>query len=165
MAALADALVRSGGLTIDVENDADRIDETGMLYGTLQRGPLGLIKALEETPLRPYTKLLLLVDQFEELFRYSADGSSDEADALVRILLETARHAKETREANPQDDPFPVYIVLTMRTDYLGECNRFPGLPEAINDCQFLTPRMTHNQRRARLPVPPISTTGESNQT
>ena len=81
MAALADALVRSGGLTIDVENDADRIDETGMLYGTLQRGPLGLIEALEETPLRPYTKLLLLVDQFEGAVRYSADGSSDEADA------------------------------------------------------------------------------------
>ncbi len=48
----------------------------------------------------------------------------------------------------------PVYVVLTMRSDYLGDCARFTGLPEALNDSQFLVPRMTRAQLRAAIECP-----------
>ncbi len=38
---------------------------------------------------------------------------------------------------------YPIYVVLTMRSDFLGDCAQFPGLAEAINAGQYLVPRMT----------------------
>ena len=57
------------------------------LYATLRRGPLGLAEVLADTPLPPRTQLLVLVDQFEEIFRYRRHGDRDEADAFVALLL------------------------------------------------------------------------------
>lgn len=41
-----------------------------------------------------------------------------------------------------------------MRSDYLGDCAQFWDLPEAINDGQYLIPRMTREQRRAAITGP-----------
>src|SRR5918999_114803 len=38
----------------------------------LRRGPLGLVEAVREAELPPEAKVLVLVDQFEELFRFPA---------------------------------------------------------------------------------------------
>jgi uncharacterized RDD family membrane protein YckC len=91
------------------------------------------------------------VDQFEELFRYrglrgsargdhSAEG--EDATALVNLLLETLAH----QEA--------VYVVLTMRSDFLGDCSLFHGLPEAISEGQYLVPRLSREERRAAVAGP-----------
>ena len=94
--------------------------------------------------------LLVIVDQFEELFRYrqldglSEDkGRSDEAIAFVNLLL----------EASKQDD-FPIYVVITMRSDFLGDCAQFYGLAEAINIGQYLVPRLTRAERREAIRGP-----------
>ncbi|WP_297358140.1 AAA family ATPase [Thauera sp.] len=101
----------------------------------LRRGPLGLLQLLRDTRLPAHGNLLLVVDQFEELFRFRSAALRDEADAFVDLLL----HSVAQRE-------LPLYLVLTMRSDYIGACARFPGLPEALNDNQFLTPRLTRSQ-------------------
>ena len=113
---------------------------TALLSAVLRRGPLGLLEVLEETPLPAKTRLLLLVDQFEEIFRYHRHGDPSEATAFVDLLLASA--------AAPQ---VPVYVVLTMRSDFLGACALFAGLPEAMNRGQFLTPRPTREQCRATI--------------
>ena len=48
----------------------------------------------------------------------------------------------------------PIYVVLTMRSDFLGDCARFPGLPEAVNEGQYLVPRLTREERRAAITGP-----------
>ena len=48
----------------------------------------------------------------------------------------------------------PVYVVLTMRSDFLGDCAQFPALPEAFNRNQYLVPRMTRAQRRQSIEGP-----------
>ena len=85
----------------------------------LRSGSLGFVNLLREARLREHEKLLLVVDQFEELFRFRATqkGSLDEASAFVKLLLEAARQ----RELS-------IYIVLTMRSDFLGDCAQFQGL-------------------------------------
>jgi formylglycine-generating enzyme required for sulfatase activity len=41
-------------------------------------------------------------------------------------------------------------VVITMRSEFLGECVRYRGLPEIINEGQYLVPRLTgDNVRRA----------------
>ena len=85
--------------------------------------------------------LLLLVDQFEELFRYTAHR--DEKAGFVQLILEAARQTNA-----------PIYVVLTMRSDFLGECPQFRGLPEEINEGQYLVPRMTRENLRDAIEGP-----------
>ena len=35
-----------------------------------------------------------------------------------------------------------------MRSDFIGDCMRYPGLPEAVNEGQYLVPRMTRDGLR-----------------
>ena len=138
MERLAAALLTALGRDKDGQADA-----ASFLHATLRRGPLGLVEALRETPLPGQTNLLLLVDQFEEIFRYRSQGDSDEADAFVALLLATAAQRE-----------MPVYVVITMRSDYMGDCALFGGLPEALNESQFLTPRLSREQRRDAIVGP-----------
>jgi len=39
-----------------------------------------------------------------------------------------------------------MYVVLTMRSDFIGECMEYPGLPDAVNNGQYLVPRMTRDE-------------------
>ena len=91
--------------------------------------------------------LLVVADQFEELFRFGriakSDGAVERAAACVDLLLNASRQ-----------EEIPVYVVLTMRSDYLGDCAHFTGLPEALNDSQFLVPRMTRAQLRDAIECP-----------
>ena len=132
-----DALGRAG------ESGEADADAPSFLLAALRRGPLGLVEALRDRPLPEKTNLLLLVDQFEEIFRFRQQGDSDEADAFVALLVATAAQ----RDA-------PVYVVFTMRSDFLGDCAVFTGLPEAINESQFLTPRLTREQCRLAIEGP-----------
>ena len=115
---------------------------------TLRGGPRGLVEVAADSLLPEPARLVVLVDQFEEIFRFlerggpsqPEDGSSpadrrNAALAFVDMLLAT------TAERN-----LHVYIVLTMRSEYLGECEAFLGLSAAITKSQFLTPRMTREQ-------------------
>jgi len=140
MHGLARALVEQAGVGLQA---ADAEIATGFLDATLRRGPLGVVEALRETPLPANTNLLILVDQFEEIFRFEREGGRDEADAFVSLLLTTARQ----REV-------PVYVVITMRSDFVGDCAIFEGLPEALNESQYLTPRLTREQRQAAIVGP-----------
>lgn len=114
-----------------------------VLHATLLRGPLGLVEVLRETPLPKAANLLVVVDQFEELLRFLPPGNRDEADAFVDLLLATAAQ----REVS-------VYVILIMRSDFLGDCALFRDLPESINQGQFLTPRLSRAQRREAIVEP-----------
>jgi energy-coupling factor transporter ATP-binding protein EcfA2 len=101
-------------------------------------------------------RVLLFVDQFEELFRFAnlrstskldavtAAERRDEATDFVRLLL--------TATKSPQ---VPIHVVVTMRSDFIGDCARFYGLPEVVSRDQFLVPGMTRDQREdvIRKPV------------
>jgi tetratricopeptide (TPR) repeat protein len=122
--------------------------EATIIETTLRRSTLGVVDAVRQARLPEYENVLVVVDQFEELFRFrsmrAADpGTEDDAAAFVKLLLEAARQ----REV-------PLYIVLTMRSDFLGDCSQFQGLPEAVNEGQYLIPRMNRDERRDAITGP-----------
>jgi WD40 repeat protein/energy-coupling factor transporter ATP-binding protein EcfA2 len=84
-------------------------------------------------------RILVVVDQFEEIFRYQRDAETDEKRAraalFVQLLLEATR-----------DPECRISIVLTMRSEFLGDCALFYGLAEQVNRGTFLLPRMTRDQ-------------------
>lgn len=138
--ALAEALLKSSAIQVA----ADHVEEeSAFLQATLRRGPLGLVEALRKSPIADGQNLLLLVDQFEELFTFGKDGDSCEAREFVALLLATA-----------SCPDVPVYVVITMRSDFLGHCTIFSGLPEAMTDSQFLTPRLTRDQQLQAIECP-----------
>jgi energy-coupling factor transporter ATP-binding protein EcfA2 len=112
-----------------------------MLQAQLRRGPFSLHEILANALLPEHSRLLIVVDQFEEIFRYYQQGQEDEAAAFVSLLLASSQHPN-------------VYVVLTMRSDFIGDCALFHGLPEAINQGLFLTPRLNREQLRAAIEEP-----------
>ena len=48
----------------------------------------------------------------------------------------------------------PVYVVVTMRSEFLGRCSEFTGLAEAFNRSQYLVPRLTRDERREAIERP-----------
>ena len=91
----------------------------------------------------PQDHLCVLIDQFEELFRFARTNRA-EAFLFAEVLVGLAK-----------DAPEGLYAILTMRSDYLGDCARFPGLAEMVNRTQYLLPRMNHTDllRAVREPA------------
>ncbi|HUE84601.1 MAG TPA: hypothetical protein VMO26_00840 [Vicinamibacterales bacterium] len=141
---LAAALDAPGVLGGDAElADTNRV----LLEVTLRRSTRGLIEAVRQARLPAGDNLLIIVDQFEELFRFRHSrqiaNSRDEAIAFVKLLLE----ASSQQQA-------PLYVALTMRSDFIGDCMDFPGLPEAVNSGLYLVGRMSREGLRAALTGP-----------
>jgi hypothetical protein len=123
----------------------------------LRRSSLGLVdlvsrarQKLDENGnqlFHDYENLLIVVDQFEELFRFKQlieeENSKEDATGFVRLLLEAVGQEAEK-----------IYVVLTMRSDFFGDCSQFWDLPEAINNGQYLIPRMTRDERREAISGP-----------
>ena len=119
-----------------------------LLEAVLRRSGLGLVDACRQARLAPRENLLVVVDQFEELFRFGGDATADapgfdDNAAFVNLLLEAVRQTE-----------LPIHVVLTMRSDFLGDCARFRDLPEMLNDAQYLIPRLTRDMRRATIEGP-----------
>jgi len=148
-------ILRPGGSPI--ENLARAFIETDLydpedpstlprLLATLNRSRFGLVEAIKQCRLfEPGTNLLVVVDQFEELFRFRQQGvdSEETAAAFVNLLLTASEQAE-----------CPIYVAITMRSDYLGDCSEIPGLAEAVNDGEYLIPRLLRDQKRDAIEKP-----------
>jgi len=141
---LARAIVDTGVLA---HLDLDPAAAEGVVETTLRRSSLGLLETTRLARLAPHENLLIIVDQFEELFRFAdlakQRDAGDEAPAFVKLLLEAA-----------QQTDVPIYVVITMRSDFLGDCDRFRGLPEAISESQYLIPRLTRDELQTVITGP-----------
>ena len=116
---------------------------------TLRLGSQGLIEVAHQNLMAGDENLLVLVDQFEELFRFLREArktgnhqAENDAADFVKLLLESVKD-----EAN-------IYVIITMRSDFLGDCSQFWDLPEAINESQYLVPRLTRTQLREVIEGP-----------
>ena len=131
------------------EAAADRIELR------LLESSFGIRDSLDLLDDKPRRQLVVLVDQFEEIFRFAdlreqhsldplqAAEQRDEATLFVQLLL-----------AATSDPGCPCRIILTMRSDFIGECARFHGLSEAVTASQYLVPALTRDQRAASIRGP-----------
>jgi len=113
----------------------------------LRSSSLGLVDAVAQMNRKTDENILIMVDQFEELFRYKQvntnRNSTNESIAFVKMLLE-AVYQKNV----------PIYIVLTMRSDFIGECAQYQELTRLINDSHYLIPQMTRDDMRKTIEGP-----------
>ncbi len=134
-----------GGADTEAEAAAQRADT---LYGQLRLGGLGLAELVRQSRLPVGTRVLVVVDQFEEIFRFKRLADPEEASAFVKLLLQAAA------------DPLaPVSVVITLRSDTLGACADFRDLPEAVSRGGYLVPRLKRDQRKEAI-VRPVELRG-----
>lgn len=112
------------------------------------------ILELADRHLLPGQQLLVLVDQFEELFRLKTSDDDaadrDEKASFVRLLLNAGgQRAEASGQANPC-----VHVVIAMRSEFLGRASAYRGLPEAIDQGQYLIPRLSREQLRQAIECP-----------
>ncbi len=93
------------------------------------------------TRLQPTARrLLLVVDQFEEVFAQCADEDQR------RLFVETLAAACAPR--NGEGSP-PAVVLLVVRADYYGPCLRFPALAAALDRPVALAPMTDQEVREA----------------
>jgi WD40 repeat protein len=103
----------------------------------------GITSALNKYLIRNDNKVLLIVDQFEELFRYSKLDTAEAKGA------HTAEFVEKLVSAILQPD-VKIFTIITMRSDFIGECAHYQGLTQLINNSNYLVPHMdSENYRQA----------------
>jgi WD40 repeat protein len=142
---LAEALLKNNREYLASDTEEKKIKRT--IFSTLLRSSsLGLVEAIEQTRKDVDVNYLVLVDQFEELFRFKEGhdvNSVNETLAFVNLLMEAVNYPDA-----------PIYVAITMRSDFIGDCAQFPDLTRKINDSHYLIPQLTREQKRVAIEGP-----------
>jgi WD40 repeat protein len=98
------------------------------LYLHNEPSGLAMISGMLLEAAAPEAKVLIFIDQFEELFGPQIINQP-EVDNFVRLI---------TRYYS--GSPTQIYLIIAMRADFMGACTSFYGLPHIINNTQYLVP-------------------------
>ncbi len=131
----------------DTANYEDRKIKRTIISTLMKSSSLGLVEAIQQTRKQTGKNYLILVDQFEELFRFKDDSlnteSANETLSFINLLMEAINYTDE-----------PIYVAITMRSDFIGECAQFAELTRKINDSHYLIPMLTREQKRRAIEGP-----------
>jgi WD40 repeat protein len=124
----------------------DRSIHWAIINSVLRSGSEGLLEISKYLQSDKKENIFFLIDQFEEIFRFRDVLDNDEqndARLFVNLVLTAVDQSK-----------LPVYVALTMRSDFIGECAAFPGLTTLINNSNYLVPHMTREQKKMAIEGP-----------
>ncbi len=125
----------AGTILTQVDPHTPRAEIAAFVTRLKKEGVPAILNVIAPIREKKNSNFFLLVDQFEELFRFSMKQRDiifqTAAIDFVNTLLKLA---------NQNEIPF--YVVLTMRSDFIGDCAQFYGLPGALNKSQYLVPRL-----------------------
>ncbi|NBC83322.1 MAG: hypothetical protein GVY19_08055 [Bacteroidetes bacterium] len=125
-----------------------------IIHALLNRSSRGLIDQLKQSAHLQKYNHLLIIDQFEELFRYNESRApetlKEETEAFIKLIVNTI-----------QATEVPVYIIITIRSDFIGECSAYTEFTKYINDSNFLIPKMKRQDYKEAI-VGPIAVSGAS---
>ncbi len=138
-------LTEALALAVPENNDIESVKKT--IASILASGQDGLTKVIRDLVIKNSEKILILVDQFEELFRYSISGASatSDTDATSFVTL---------LENSVVQQSIEIYSIITMRSDFIGECAHFQGLTQLINSSNYLVPHMNRDNYKSAIEGP-----------
>jgi WD40 repeat protein/energy-coupling factor transporter ATP-binding protein EcfA2 len=138
---LADAI------SVDVSDSGKTKIDRNDIITELQENPEGIISVVKKFLINSNEKVLLVVDQFEELFRYSSLGKKDTSAAPTAKFVDSLVSAVSQSTVD-------VFTIVTMRSDFIGECAHYQGLTRLINNSNYLVPHMGKENYRAAIEGP-----------
>ena len=144
---LAEAILEQDPEYINAE-EADRKVKKTILTTLMKSSSLGLVEAIKQVKKVTNKNYLILIDQFEELFRFKDSETSDASS-----LNETLNFINLLMQGINNEET-PIYVTITMRSDFIGECAQFAELTKKINDSHYLIPQLTRDQKRRAVEGP-----------
>ncbi len=128
-----------------------------IILSVLRSGPHGLAEISRFLQTFRQDNVFFMLDQFEELFRYHdslpANETENETQAYINLILH-AIHQPET----------PIYVAVTMRSDFIAKCAAYPGLTQVVNTSNYLVPQMTREQKKLAIEGPVAVAGGKISQ-
>jgi energy-coupling factor transporter ATP-binding protein EcfA2 len=122
------------------------------VYRAIANGPEARAGVARLAAAAGIDQICIVVDQFEELFRFAEDEGFEEAQRFAELLVQLCgcyeseaswwEAEAEGEAAEPDKNAAEISFILTMRSEFLGNCARYRGLAEAINHTQYLLPNM-----------------------
>jgi WD40 repeat protein/class 3 adenylate cyclase len=128
-------------------SETDRLTETRKLAERLAKGKVSLAQVVErihEKAPEP-RQILLVVDQFEELYTLCSDAKTQHA--FIDELLATA-------EVNKGRRPTLCVILMTMRADFMGQALAYRPFADSLQVGSVLMGPMTREELRAAIEKP-----------
>ena len=123
-------------------SEADRLIESQKLADALKTGDLSLVSALErmlgKNP-KGY-RLLLVIDQFEELYTLNLDFES--RHCFINMLLGAIQQTAS------------VILLITLRADFMGQALSHRPLADALQDGTFILGPMNREELRTAIQEP-----------
>jgi len=140
---LAKALVHNE--LIDFADSEKNSLSENIEYALLTKDSNGLVDSIKSKYQQYPRNYLIFIDQFEEIFRFKDidTHSHEETLAFIKLIANAVYQAE-----------VPIYVALTMRSDFVGDCSQYPYLTKLVNDSQFLIPQMTRNEKREAIMGP-----------
>ncbi len=92
-------------------------------------------------------RILVVVDQFEELFRYSTLSAGGSRGKQAAEFVGKLVNAVSETNSN-------IFTIISMRSDFIGECAHYQGLTQLINNSNYLVPHMDRENYRQAIEGP-----------
>lgn len=143
---LAESIYLDGRHKEDV-NEQELLEGKTVISSILHSSSLGLVDVVKQKAKSENQNILVVVDQFEELFRLYKEnnsvGNTEEVTSFVNLLTEAVSHKD-----------CPIYIAITLRSDFIGESSKFPALTKLVNNSHYLIPQLNRDQQKLAIEGP-----------
>ena len=119
-------------LSKEIKDDPQKGIDRDTIYSDLLYNSNGFSEVARKYMIKSDENVLLVIDQFDEFFRYISPAKSDTSQAALKFvdfLIDSAH----------KQDP-KVFIIVAMRAEYLTECSRYKGLISLVNNSNYIVP-------------------------
>jgi len=124
----------------------------GTVLKLLKEEPDGINEVIRKQSAILDGKILLFVDQFEDLFRHGSAGkgaaSTPETESFINLLTNSIAH----------DNP-DFFLVIAIRSDLITECAHYRNFTKLLNGSNYLVSKMNRENIREAI-VGPVKNAG-----
>ena len=127
------------------KGDPEKLNtEANLYYVLITKKSLGIADLIRKSETYKKENILIYIDQFEELFRFTPQAKKleygDEERIFINILIDAVKQ-----------ETFPIYVALSIRSDFLGNCVNYQTLTDYINQSHYLVPQMTREAYKSAI--------------
>ena len=137
------ALALSEGISNPGQKNIDR----NKILTELLDNPDDLASVVGEYMIKSDDNILLVIDQFEEFFRYGSLGETEVTYTLSTKFVDFLVNIISKPVLN-------VFIIISMRSEFIGECEHYKDFIRLINNSNYLVPNMGNENYREIIEGP-----------
>ena len=125
------------------DNGKSSLEQQEEITRQLRRDHSGLLRVVGESGIAGKKNLLIVLDQFEDVFQFAEHGKSrnEHWDLDVSLLVNNIARAVAAASA-------PVYVMIILRASYLPGMYRFRSLQEYLNAGLYTLPLLRQEDIR-----------------